>query len=564
MRQVISGGPSVGAADPSAAGVQGPLPGGTPPRDQQAAQPTGNSRIRGRVVAADTGRPLRRALVRLSSPAVRESRTTNTDQDGQYEFAQLPASSYTVVASRTGYVQMGYKQVRPGAAPLPFSISDREVKERVDISLPPGGVITGRIVDEYGEPVSDVLVSAQRQQFINGARRPMTVGAPSSSNDIGEFRVYGLAPGDYYVSAAPRGQPNPFDAVSDRTGYAQTFYPSAADLASAQRISVRSGDTVSNIVIALAQTRLARVSGTVFDASGKPANGGTVMATLRSGFGPPSATGFVRPDGSFMLGSLAPGEYILRTLPGSSSGGMFVTSSTQMAMAMASVSVNGADLTNVMLQPQAPVSVAGRLTGDPASLARLQSPARIDLAPFGGSMPFAGPMSPPRLVRDDLSFELSAYPGMVVVRPMVLSGLVIRAVRLHGRDVTKGFEIEAGAAPIADLEVELTSPAARLAVTVMNARNEAVVDRDVIVFPQDESQWGSQLPGHGSVGRTDQEGRYQTPQLISGAYYVAATDPLEPGQSGDPEFLESIRNRAQRVVLGDGETATLSFRLTDR
>lgn len=132
---------------------------------------------------------------------------------------------------------MGYKQLRPGVAPPPFSVSDREVKERVDISLPPGGIITGRVVDEYGEPVSDVMVSAQRQQFINGASRPMTVGAPSSSNDIGEFRVYGLAPGDCYVSAAPRGQVNPFDSISDRAGYAQTFYPSAADRTSRVNVS---------------------------------------------------------------------------------------------------------------------------------------------------------------------------------------------------------------------------------------------------------------------------------------------------------------------------------------
>ena len=559
-RQVIIGGASGGVLGSQFGGADGPPPVGVPPRDQMAAPATGTSRIRGRVVAADTGRPLRRALVRLSSPAVRESRTTNTDQNGQYEFADLPAATYTIVASRSGYVQMGYKQTRPGVVPPPLSVSERELKERVDIALPPGGVITGQVVDEYGEPVSDVMVSAQRTQFINGARRPMPVGAPSSSNDIGEFRIYGLAPGEYYVLAAPRGQLSPFDTVADRTGYSLTFYPSSGDLASAQRVRIRGGDVVSNIVIALTQTRLARVSGTVVDATGKPATGGTIVVTPRAGIGPPSATGFIRLDGSFTIGSLAPADYILRAISGSGPGGAVSGTS----MSTASISVSGADLSNVVLQPQAPVAIAGRFTGDAASLARIQPAAtRIMVVPFGGAMVMSGPLPPARPVRDDLSFELSAYPGTVVVRPITLSGVVVRSVRLNGRDVTKGFEIEAGA-PITDLDVEVTSSTARLSVSTMNARDEGVADRDIIVFPQDQSQWDSQMPGHGSVGRTDAQGRYQTPQLLAGPYYVATTDPPEPGQGNDPEYLESLRARAQRITLGEGETATLSFRVTDR
>ena len=168
VRQVIIGGAPGGVIGSQFGGADGPPPIGIPPRDQLAAPVTGTSRIRGRVIAADTGRPLRRALVRLSSPAVRDSRTTNTDQNGQYEFADLPASNYTITASRSGYVQMGYKQARPGVAPTPLGLGDRELKERVDIALAPGGVISGQVVDEYGDPVSDVLVSAQREQFIGG------------------------------------------------------------------------------------------------------------------------------------------------------------------------------------------------------------------------------------------------------------------------------------------------------------------------------------------------------------------------------------------------------------
>ena len=196
-----------------------------PPRDQAPA--VGTSRIRGRVIAEGSGRPLRRAIVRLSSPGIRDSRSATTNQEGSFEFVDLPAASYTLVATRSGYVQMGYKQTRPNSPPQPLVLGANQTLERVDIALPLGGVITGRVLDEYGEPVSDTFVSAQRQQFVNGARRPLTTGAPSSSNDIGDFRIYGLAPGDYYVSANPRGgSVNPFESTADRSGYAPTYYPS--------------------------------------------------------------------------------------------------------------------------------------------------------------------------------------------------------------------------------------------------------------------------------------------------------------------------------------------------
>ena len=98
-------------------GVGGPMV-QLPPRDQAPA--VGTSRIRGRVIAEGSGRPLRRANVRLSSPGIRDSRSATTNQDGSFEFVDLPAASYNLVATRSGYVQMGYKQTRPNGPPQPL------------------------------------------------------------------------------------------------------------------------------------------------------------------------------------------------------------------------------------------------------------------------------------------------------------------------------------------------------------------------------------------------------------------------------------------------------------
>jgi hypothetical protein len=112
--------------------------------------------------------------------------------------------------------------------------------------------------------------------------------------------------------------------------------------------------------------------------------------------------------------------------------------------------------------------------------------------------------------------------------------------------------------------VEVTASTARVGVTVANARGEATPDQDIVVFPQDESEWGAQMPGHASFGRTDETGHYQSSPLLPGAYYVVASDALEPGDSNDPDILSSLRARAQRITLGDGETATLQLRSSER
>ena len=93
-------------------------------------------RIRGHVVAADTGQPLRKAQVRISSPDFRENRMTTTDADGRYEFKELPAGRYNVQASKGSYVQLQYGQLRPFEPGKPLEILEAQTVEKVDFALP--------------------------------------------------------------------------------------------------------------------------------------------------------------------------------------------------------------------------------------------------------------------------------------------------------------------------------------------------------------------------------------------------------------------------------------------
>ena len=134
------------------------IPGQMPfPLGQRDAK-TGTARIRGRIVAADTGAPVRRAQVRITGSDL-ALKTSLTDGEGRYEFRDLPR----------------------------------------------GSVIAGRIVDEFGEPIADASVTAMRSAWSNGKRRLQPAGRAAQTNDLGQYRIFGLAPGDYYVSATFRG-----------------------------------------------------------------------------------------------------------------------------------------------------------------------------------------------------------------------------------------------------------------------------------------------------------------------------------------------------------------------
>src|SRR5688572_19006698 len=188
-----------------------PVPrGAMPPRDGAAAAvPTGTARIRGRVVAADNGAPLRRAQVRISAAELRVNRSATTDADGRYEFAELPAGRYNVNVSRSGYVSLSFGQQRPFEQGRPLDLGAAQQADRIDFALPRGAVIAGRITDELGEPLAGVRVQAMRYQYLPNGRRQLTpvggagmFGGPVS-NDLGEFRLYSLMPGTYVVSATP-------------------------------------------------------------------------------------------------------------------------------------------------------------------------------------------------------------------------------------------------------------------------------------------------------------------------------------------------------------------------
>jgi hypothetical protein len=525
----------------------GGAPGTTSPsqrtRDPRA---TGTGVIRGRVVRSDTGQPLRRAVVRALS---NESRSVMTDEDGRYEFAQLPEGRYSLTASKGGFGEVHYGQRRTYSSGRAIALADSQILNSIDFALPPGGVITGRVVDEAGEPAIGAHLAVSRLAFSKGRREPVQV-AGAQIDDRGEFRVFGLLPGEYYLTATPNVS---HDLAGTSVGYVPTYYPGTALRGDAQRIAIKAGEEVSGIAFALARAQTASVSGIVRNADGSSAAHTIVIAREvsrgDSTFGREGTT-LAKPDGSFSVANLAPGSYIIEARG---------IDRPDASPARADVVVNGRDVSGLELVITKGATARGRIrfdTGAPPPGLRPEQVRVFSTPDEPGEPSFYS--SPPG-ARADWTFELTGISGRRLLQAMAFPGeWQTRTVIVDGTDVTDtpiDFR-----ADVDDIEIVLTQKHPELSGRVTDASGAPVTDAVVIVFAVDPEK-RSRSP-YLMTARADQDGRYQVRFLRPAGYLAVAVDDLEPGEESNPELLEQLTSRATRLNLRDAESRTLDLTLT--
>jgi Carboxypeptidase regulatory-like domain len=554
---------------------------------------TGTGRITGRVLSAETGAPVRRAQVRITAPEV-GVKTSLTDADGRFEFKDLPAGRFSITASKSGYVSVGYGQLRPFESGRPIELADKQALDKIDITMPRGGVISGRIVDEFGEPLADALVSAMRQTWANGRRRLTPTGRTSQSNDLGLFRMYGLPPGEYYVSATLRNADMMIDATAmfggavsgasgstPSAGYAPTYYPGTTVAGNAQRVTVAIGQEAQNTDFALTPVRLARITGTVMSSEGKPLEGGMVTATPLNRTGEialavmGSSTGRTSKDGTFTINSVSPGDYVLnvRTLRiniSEGGGDMMMFRSVvggegaDAETASLPITVGGEDLSNVIIVTAKGGSASGRITfegtSEPPSMTGVRitaAAADIDVVTPGAGGGAAA--------KADGTFEIKGLSGRRLIRVANLpQGWMLKSVRLNGDDVTDGgVEFKTGQ-DVSGFEVVATSKLTEINGAATATNGTPLKDYTVVVFADDPQLWN--LPSTRWVmgARPNQDGRFRLRNMPAATYNIVAVDYIEQGAWGDPELLERLKLRAKRITVSEGGTETVDLKLIDQ
>ncbi len=552
---------------------QAPAPAApAPARDnQQQPEKTGTARLSGRVTAGDTGKPLRRALVQAMSPDNPQGRSISTDGDGRWELKSLPAASYRIRVQKGGYVAIFYGQLRPFAQGKVVDVADGQVIEKLDVSMPRAGVITGGVMDEFGEPATGVRVSAMRYGYMNGQRRLTNFGVGATTDDIGQFRLYGLSPGEYVISAATSFGLL-FGSSDDRTGYATTYYPGTLSATEAQRVRVSEGQEIPQVNFSMASARIATISGTAVNASGKPITRGFIsLATMIDGGQPMGMVGTsLKPDGSFSFANLAPGDYRVSVqFSPSPDDGPIVMSSGGAAgteYASAPVTINGRDVTGLALVTSIGGVARGRVVFEGGSPPKSTSPAALSLSgvPMSAALNSFGFGGGNARIRDDWTFEMSGLFDRRRLRVNNLpTGWYLKSVMHDGSDVTDTGIDFSQSQKIADVDIVLSGAITTLSGAVQDAHDKAVTDYVIVAFSQDSSKWGY-LTRFVRTARPNQEGRFSLTGLPADDYFVIALDYVEAGEESDPEQLEKWKSLATRVTLGDAETKPLTLKLASQ
>jgi hypothetical protein len=550
---------------------QPPAPQRTPARGARPGEELqkGTSVVRGFVLSAETGAPLRRALVNVRSSDGRGGGMATTDAQGQFEIKELPAGRYNISALKAGFVTTSYGQRRPEQPGTPLELRDGQLADKIIVSLPRGGVISGKVLDEFGDPIAGAQVNALRFRFMNNGRR-LAPSGNGQTDDLGNYRIYGLAPGEYYVSAGLRMQgmlgmnmgPPGTGGFSNVEGYAPTYFPGTPNAGEAQRIVVRTGRDATDISFALTPTRLVTVSGRAISSSGEPYVQAFIMAMPADRFGATmgmgTLNGMTRPDGSFQLTGVAPGTYNLSLRPNDMSGRR---GDATTEFANLRITVWEDDLTNVLLVTSRGAIARGVIVSDDGSELPIKAPqvmiSAMAVEPEMAPMPSAQPK-----VNEDLTFELVGLSDSRLIRAF-LNGpqdWALKAVYNHGQDVTDTPIDFTPGREYDGIEIVFTRKRTELSGSVTDDRGEIDTDATVLVFSADRERW-TPMTRFVRTARPAQDGRYNLRGMPPHDYLAVAVRSVEMGQWQDPDFLESVRDQAVRVSLNEGETKVQDLKI---
>ncbi|MBI4892025.1 MAG: carboxypeptidase regulatory-like domain-containing protein [Acidobacteria bacterium] len=267
----------------------------------------------GTVVHGANGSPLKGVRVRLiESGKASELTSMLTGADGRFRFEALPAGKYMIAAERNGFPAQMYGQ-KALNAPVVTGVVVGEGQDASDLVFPliPPATISGRVIDEKGEPLPGMTVVGYQRRGVGQAQRLQFIRR-GSTNDLGEFRLYGLPRGDYLVSVTgiPFQSLPALDVSGTPAGYGLTFHPGVQDVSKAAWVHVEPAEEARADVRASA-SKVVRVSGTLKGT--EIPNNSYVWLAVALGDGTYFQMGqsvYIY-GSSFQLGGVPPGRYAL-------------------------------------------------------------------------------------------------------------------------------------------------------------------------------------------------------------------------------------------------------------
>jgi hypothetical protein len=557
-----------------AAQQQGPPPSlqVTPPPPEPP--PTGV--LSGKVTSLTDNKPIARARIVVRADEIfscppdtplekqkecpRYTRGVITGDDGTWVVDKLPrGKTFVVTATKTGFAPRGFGETPPAVPPTYLELKADEKRTDINIQLLPQIYIAGTLFDEDDTPFAGALVEAMRAVYDNGQRRFVTV-AEAVSDDHGNFRLFGMPPGQYFVTAFDPA----FANVGDQLGqlfYGPTFYPGTAYQDEASRITLDPGVPVDGLKFKLKIVKPARVTGKVSTTGVALLAGAIDIGPLRNAKIAPFAVSEadLRPDGVFQFANVIAERYRIRARGEVERQG--VSHFTQYT-----TPVSGTDIANINLTLSPGALVTGRVvwegvsTPPPADQSQIRVRAPMtDGSSFGDAL--TGTISGGREF-----FLRGCMQGQHFIR---VEGLPkpwrLKKVLYAGSDVTDiAFDMDYG--KVYDgFEVILTDVSSTISGTIDLSSRDLAQGYAVIAFPNSSLNWtlGSRYV---RLAYVDDRGNFNIQGLPPSQYYLAVSRDFDESDLGTPAVLDRLIDRAVSVRLLEGERRRVSLvaRIPDR
>jgi protocatechuate 3,4-dioxygenase beta subunit len=545
---------------------------------------TGTGVVAGTVVTEGAQpRGVRRAVVTLNSGDPFVARTTITDDAGRFIFANVPAGRYTINATKRSWTSGSYGAKAIGRPGRPLQLGAGE-RAAVTIKISPGGVISGTILDQFGQPITGLSLRVMRYSYTpNTGERRLNPAQSQLVNpdERGAYRIYSLSPGEYYLSAtttsfafqggrdlhltsevdvdealkaAAAGPAGPIvDVPQPNVGFAQVYYPGVTSVAQATPIVVRAGEERSGIDFAVQYATVAHVEGTLLAPDGRP-TAGRVTLVPNDPTNPGSGIESLRnaqagEDGRFTFSEVAPGPYLMSahvTQPPPAPGDPL-----RVFNAVGELDVQSANVTGVSLMLQDGAEISGIVQYDGAAPAPNFSSVRvltyamqtgvINVATGGNTTASDGKFKLPGLAPG--RYRLSVGQQAPIVP------WTVRSITIGGQDALDGFvDVRQS---VADAVITLTDRIASLT-GKMDSGTGTPADYTVVLFSIDRAQWRAQSRRILTT-RTATDGSYTFRAVPPGDYFLAPVEDAEPGEWYDPAFLQRLSPGALRITIAEGE-----------
>lgn len=495
--------------------------------------------VEGQVVKAGTGESLRKALIVLRKTDARDSSySASTGEDGRFVIPNVEPGRYRLSAERNGYLRANYGQRRPNEAGTVVTLNPGERRGNIVFNLVPFAVISGRVVDEDGEPLAHVRMQAMKSSLDSG-RRQLAPSAGASTDDRGEYRIFGLPPGKYYVQAVPSQGPGSALREGEEESYVPFFYPGVTDPGQAAPLEVRAGGDLHGVDFRLARTRTVRVRGRVVSSSSGPRldRGIVVFLFPRGGMTEVrNQNSVVDPQGNFEIRGVPPGSYVLTA---------FQTDRQRRFFARQSIDVGGSTVEGINLVLLPGMDLAGRVRFEDGA-GKLEG-VRLLLVSRNGTFTAGGVAQPKpdgtfvfqNLAADEYTFSVLGLTG----------DCYLKAARLGGVDVLeRGVDLARGDVPGA-LDVLLSTAGGHVEGSVLTDNQQPASGAAVVLVPDGAGR--RNRPDLFQRASADDAGRFVLRGIPPGDYRLFAWEDIEPGAWLDPDFMREYERRGEALSIGE-------------